>query len=344
MAGLGEYDGIMYQFKGRAKRASGAEGCGKPARTASNGDEMKQHIKKSVASPWRQGLGVLLAVMAPLLPLALAAADPAERPLVVTSIRPLTLIARELAGGDAEVRELLTAGEDPHHVALSPSRRRLLARADLVVWVGPGLEAFLAKPLAGLDAERVLTWLPGGADHGGDHGHLQGTAGDPHVWLDPAATARFARALAGRLARLEPSGAAGFRSRLADFEARLDAVDGGIAGRLAPLGDRVFVAEHAAYGPFLAHYGLQLAGSLSDPSGVALGARNLWGLKGRDDVACVAVERAPGSRLARQLAAQLGVPVVVIDPLGLDVPLARGYAGLLGGMAAGFEECLDSGQ
>src|SRR5690606_40425237 len=96
-----------------------------------------------------------------------AAADPAELLLVVTSIRPLTLIARELAGGDAEVRELLTAGEDPHHVALSSSRRRLLARADLVVWVGPGLEAFLAKPLAGLDAERVLTWLPGGAVLGG---------------------------------------------------------------------------------------------------------------------------------------------------------------------------------
>ena len=308
---------------------------------------MKQYFKKALIAA-RARFQLPLALLAglwlvPAPSVVSAPADPSAKPLVVTTIRPLTLIVRELTGEEADVVELLAAGQDPHHLSLSPSQRRLLGRADPLVWICPGLEAFLAKPVASLDRRAVVTWLPGDLGHGGEQAG-EGVHGDPHIWLDPEATGHFARALAARLAERHPSMAAGIAARLANFEVRLQAADRALAARMAPLQTARFVAEHAAYGPFVERYGLRAAGSLSDPSGVALGARNLLALHERDDLACIAVERAPGSRLARQLAARMGVPLVVIDPLGLGVALEEGYVGLLMALGDGFEDCLASAQ
>lgn len=268
-----------------------------------------------------------------------------ERPLVVATVHPLALIIHQLAGDMLDTVELLAPAQDPHHASLSPSQRRLLGRADLVVWVGPTFESFMARPVASLPEDRVLTWLAGDKNgHHHDSGGHSATAGvhgaDPHIWLDIDATRGFSRQLVARLAARYPDLALPLAQRLVDFERRLDASAALLAGRLQPLQSAAFIAEHAAYGPFVDQFALRLVGSLSDSSGVALGARNLWQLKNHRDIACVVVERPPGSKLARQLARGLDVPVVVIDPLGLEVGLEQGYSALLETVAEGFERCL----
>lgn len=279
-----------------------------------------------------------------------------QRPLVVTTIHPLALIVHELAGDIVDIAELLAPTQDPHYVSLKPSQRRLIGRADLVVWVGPTFESFMARPLASLPQERVLTWLESDSDdgrHSDDHhnsdnhhnsgGHPTHSASggaDPHIWLDLNASRKFGRRLVAHLGARYPDLALPLAQRLAHFEHRLDDSTAALTSRLQPLQRATFVAEHAAYGPFVDQFALQMAGSLSDSSGVAFGARNLRQLTDRDDIACVVVERPPGSKLARQLASGLGVPIVVIDPLGLEVGLEHGYSALLEAMARDFEHCL----
>lgn len=274
-------------------------------------------------------------------PLEHQALAQADRPVIVTSIRPLTLIALQVAGDLIAVKELLSPSQDPHHVSLTVSQRRLIDRADLVVWVGPGLESSLAKPLVSKQKDQVLTWLPAQPGHPSaslNHGH---GANDPHPWLDPDAALAFGRQLSARLASLFPAHATALAQRQQQFETSLADTVKSLEQRLSGLPVRTFIAEHAAYGPFTERFGLASAGSLTDASGVAKGARNLWLLKNQQTAGCVVVERLPGSKMARQLADDLGVPVVAIDPLGLAVPRQLGYQGLLETVASGFETCLN---
>ncbi len=67
---------------------------------------------------------------------------------VVTSVRPLGFIAAAIADGVTPTEVLLPDGESPHDYALSPSDVQRLQSAELVIWVGPEMEAFLTKPLA----------------------------------------------------------------------------------------------------------------------------------------------------------------------------------------------------
>ena len=262
----------------------------------------------------------------------------ASKPQVVVTIRPLAMIVRELVGDRVAIHQLIDAGQDPHHSALQPSRRLLLDQADMVIWVGPSLESFLARPLANFVGERRVTWMTESAHHG--HHHHQVAGEDPHPWLDPHKTLAFSRQLAAVLSARYPALAADIQARLPVVEQQLEQHIAELAERMAPLKDRTFVAEHAAYGSFVAFAGLVEAGSLSDSSGVAQGARNLLALKQSDSVACVAVEQAPGSRLAIQLAAELGVPVVEIDPFGTLLPADARYGDLMNSVAAAFEQCL----
>lgn len=109
-----------------------------------------------------------------------AAAGAGEPPVVAASIKPLQLLARPVMQGVGEPQLLVPPGASPHVYALKPSEARLLGRADLILWIGPSLEGFLAKPLrthgrkarvlAFAEAEGlVLLRARGGHDHH-DHG------------------------------------------------------------------------------------------------------------------------------------------------------------------------------
>ncbi len=91
------------------------------------------------------------------------AASAAEPPRLVASLPPLHGLASAVMEGIGEPDLLVRSGGSEHAYALRPSDARALAAADLVVWVGPGLETFLAKSIASLarpDAVLTLSALP----------------------------------------------------------------------------------------------------------------------------------------------------------------------------------------
>lgn len=106
---------------------------------------------------------------------ALLAALPTQAAEVVTSIKPLQLITAALTEGVTAPELLLPPDGTPHHYALKPSDMRKLVDAKVVIWVGPGLEQFLQKPLSRTEAQ-IVTLLPDGRPH--EHGH---EAADMHA-------------------------------------------------------------------------------------------------------------------------------------------------------------------
>lgn len=85
-------------------------------------------------------------------------------PRVVTSIKPIHSLVAALMQGVGEPTVLLAGNDSPHTFALRPAQARQLNDAQLIFWVGPGLETFLERPLLSLgqNAEVVtLAQAPG---------------------------------------------------------------------------------------------------------------------------------------------------------------------------------------
>lgn len=103
-------------------------------------------------------------------------------PQVVVSIKPVHSLVASIMKGVGEPTLIVEGAASPHTYNLKPSNARALENADVVFWVGHGLEAFLEKPLEALPAKAKvveledapgLVKLPfreGGAFEGHDHG------------------------------------------------------------------------------------------------------------------------------------------------------------------------------
>jgi len=272
-------------------------------------------------------------------------------PKVVATILPLhSLVAAVMAGvGTPDL--MIPGGASPHAYALRPSDTATLAEADVVFWVGEGLEAFLAKPLATLAGRaRVaalaempgLVLLPARAvrDGAGDRG---GSA-DPHVWLDPRNARAAVEAIAATLSAADPSHAETYRRNAAATAARLDRLDRALAARLAPVQDIPFIAFHDALRYFEARYGLTSAGTVVAHPERPPGARRVRALRtevlgGR--VRCVLAEPQFAPALLETLVSGSAARLGTVDPLGADIPPGPGaYFALMEALAAAIVECL----
>lgn len=101
-------------------------------------------------------------------------------------MKPLGFIAAAIADGVTETQVLLPDGASEHDYSLRPSDVKRLQNADLVVWIGPEMEAFMDKSTQSIAANKKVTiaeldgvkpLLITGADDDDDHhGHDHGAA------------------------------------------------------------------------------------------------------------------------------------------------------------------------
>lgn len=266
------------------------------------------------------------------------------KPLIVTTIRPLTLIAEEIAGGTADVRQMLPDTDTEHHYSLRISDRQLLDQADLMVWVGPGLEHFLASSLLTRKPETVITaaLLPAIVWPSTDTQRA-----DYHLWLNPDNAVAIARAISTWLSVRLPEDGAQIADNLRAFEAAQHTAADDIRGGLKDLTANALLVDHDAFGHFVDYFGLHQAGALRGANGLPVGARELNRLFAIDNVRCVVAEPRHRSDRVRRVAEQLGAKVVVIDPLGvagrgeISANIAGGrYAEFMRAIGAQFADCL----
>lgn len=295
----------------------------------------------------------------PLVALLLAGcmASAAAEVRLLTSVKPLQLIAAAVQDGAGAPDVLLPPGASPHHYALRPSDVRALREAALFYWIGPDLEAFLPRVLDGRrQPSLAVQELPGlqlrhfagepaaGKDEH-DHAHRPGSL-DAHLWLLPANARLIAARMASDLAGADPASAARYQANLAAFEARLDELDRRLKARLEKLAGKPYFVFHEAYDYFEAAYGLDHAGVFSVSPDVQPGARQVAQMRQRLQEAgptCVFSEPPLQPRLAQTLSAGLPVRLAELDPLGSTVAVGpQGYEQLLEGLGEGLAGCLEA--
>ena len=84
----------------------------------------------------------------------------ADPPAVVTSIKPVHSLVAGVMQGIGTPALIVEGGGSPHTYSLRPSNARALQGADVIFWIGPGLEAFLDRPIDSLgDTARVVSLM-----------------------------------------------------------------------------------------------------------------------------------------------------------------------------------------
>ncbi|MGE8188363.1 zinc ABC transporter substrate-binding protein [Pseudomonas sp. NPDC086278] len=279
---------------------------------------------------------------------------------VLTSIKPLQLIAAAVQDGVAVPEVLLPPGASPHNYALRPSDVRKVQSVDLVYWIGPDMEGFLPRVLNGRTLPSVAVQdLPGlklrrfaedshshaeDADEH-DHDHRPGTL-DAHLWLSPVNARVIASKMAADLSAADPANAARYQSNLKAFDDRLDALDLRLKARLAGIAGKPYFVFHEAFDYFEDAYGLKHTGVFSVAAEVQPGAQHVAAMRARlQEVGktCVFSEPPLRPRLAETLVAGLPVKLAELDALGGYTPAtAQGYEQVLEKLGNDLAGCLES--
>lgn len=278
-------------------------------------------------------LGMRPAAIVLICALALSACSSTARPAGVRVTATTTQVAdmtRQVAGGRAEVDQILRPGSDPHEYEPRPSDALAVSHARVVLSSGGDVDAWLAGLLraAGGDA-RVVTLIDS-VPRNGD---------DPHWWQDPRNGVLAVAAIRDALVRADPAGAAVYRRNAAAYAARLRELDRAIARCVAqlPPARRELVTSHDSLGYYARRYGFRVVGaaipSLSDqaqPSGAA--SERLVGQIRTLHVPAIFPESALNPKLERAIAREAHARVagaLWADALGPPGSSGATYAGAL---------------
>jgi len=291
--------------------------------------------------------------------LLLVAGPAAAEVSVVASIKPVHALTAAVMQGAGTPHLIVQGGASPHAMSLKPSDARALQGADVVVWVGEGLEAFLEAPLETLAGGAAvvelaeapgLTRLPyreGGAwgehaEHEEDeHDHEDI---DMHLWLDPANAKAMVVAIAAALLAADPDNAGIYTANARSLEHRLDQLAQEIAQDLAPVKDVPFVVFHDAFQYLDTAFGLNNVGSITVNPEQAPGAARLSEIHEKiaaTQARCVFAEPQFEPRLVQVVIEGTGAKTATLDPLGAAIPDgAELYFQMMRENAASLKACL----
>ena len=259
---------------------------------------------------------------------------------ILTTLPAIHSWAVNVAGDPARVENLLPADVGPHDFQFRPSDLRKLAKADLVLVNGLGVDEWLNRALASgasKPGRKVVTvtdglgpllirHLPELEVDGGDKdrhepGHSHGGADappNPHVWLDPRLAQHGVSNILNALVAADPANAEGYTRRATAYLLELEALDREILASMGSLKDRRIVTFHDAFPYFCRRYGLTLTGVIEEVPSVDPSPKYLASLVGvirKSGVRVLFSEPQFNPRLVRRLSEDLHVSVAELDVL-----------------------------
>ncbi|MGI9487156.1 MAG: zinc ABC transporter substrate-binding protein [Geminicoccaceae bacterium] len=284
---------------------------------------------------------------------------------IAATVAPVHSLVAMVTEGIIEPALIVRPGASPHGYALKPSEARALDDADIVFWVGKGLESWMAKAvtsLAGdanvielgeidgilrLDMRESGAWneeAHGETEEHGGHNHEHAGGYDPHFWLDPQNALIWAEAIAEELASADPSNAASYRANAKAAILAIETVAVEIDELLQPVRDKPYAVFHDAYRYFENRFGLQPIGAISLGDADRPGPAGLIEIREaivETGAICIFAEPQFEPRLIETVIEGSDVSIGTLDPIGAGLqPGAELYSELLRRLAVSLADCL----
>lgn len=273
----------------------------------------------------------------------------AAEPRVVVGIKPVHSLVTGLMEGIG-TPELAYGGIGvPYGTAPEKAVVDNMAKADLVIWVGPEVEEGLAAPIAALGGKVLVLELLAASElkilpvKGG-----KDDSRDPFIWLDSRNAMALVDVLADALAAADPDNAGRYLVNRRKVKQSVAHLDRAFEYGFRAVSARPVFLYHDTQQYFAQAYALKAKGSLVRPGDEAPEAAELLGaVTGIRDTgaACLLVERGLPSANAGLIAGGAGVPIVEIDSFATDrVPGPDLYAELMRANFQAISGCAGEGK
>ena len=229
---------------------------------------------------------------------------------VVATTTQVADFATNVGGDRVQVTSLFKPNVDAHDYEPSPADIDAIARADLVVENGAGLETWLHDTVtsSGFGGPVVDTSQ-------GVRLRQVGGEPDPHIWQNPRNAQVMAANIEHALAIADPADGGVFQANLDAYTKQLQALDTEVQRQIDGLANKKLVTNHDAFGYYIDRYGLQFVGSIipSFDTSAELSGRDIRDLVAKikaTKVKAVFSETSLPPRTAETIANEAGVKVV----------------------------------
>jgi manganese/iron transport system substrate-binding protein len=291
-------------------------------------------------------IGMMIALVAILVPMGMAQEDGSRKPVLVASTTQIADFTRQVVGDRCQVRCILAPGADPHTYQPTPEDVKLVLQADLCLENGLHLEGKnWMGTLAGDAGKPILTCTDGIAPIKIE---AQGQSlPDPHAWFSIRNVAVYVNNLVKGVTRLDPAGKSDYEARAALYLNQLRILDAWTREQVnrIPIEQRILVTSHDAFNYFCREYRFNQANDYlslapvgwSTGSEVGAGMTPQRRIKVVDNLKktgarAVFVETSVNPKLIREIAHEAGVRVgglLYSDSMGEAGSAGESYIGMM---------------
>lgn len=208
-----------------------------------------------------------------------SASEADTRPLIATTVSPITSIAASIAGDCARIEGIVPEGTNSHTFEPSPQVAELLSNADLILVNGlkledPTIDMAQTNKKESTQIVEIGTLVLPEADYIYDFSFPKEEGKpNPHLWTDPGYAIKYAGVIRDQLSELDPDCAANYAANFATFEQQANELAAAVSAdqQSVPAGNLKLLTYHDAYAYFAKDFGWTVVGALqpndfADPS------------------------------------------------------------------------------
>ena len=248
--------------------------------------------------------------------------SPPGAPKVLAAESFLADIAQQIAGDRLTVDTLIPSGIDPHAFEPTPQDVTTIAKSDVLIINGGGLEeAWLQRVLDNAGGQRAVVVASQGLEtrqpQPGEPPRDETGNVDPHFWLNPINVITYVSNIRDALIQADPEGRAVYSSNAQAYVAQLHALDQWIQEQVQtiPPAQRKIITNHESFGYYADRYNFKIVGtvipsfsSLASPSAQQMA--DLIDRIRQSGARVIFLETGANPQLADQIAQETGIQVV----------------------------------
>jgi manganese/iron transport system substrate-binding protein len=182
-------------------------------------------------------------------------------PKVVVTNTVLCDLTKQIAANTVNTICIIAAGSDPHIYQITPTDRKSIEEAKLILYGGYNLEPELIKtikstsnPALKIAVNEVAVPQPNEFAEDGK------STIDPHIWHNAKYGVKIAETIAANLAKIAPTRAATYQQNTNKLTAQIGQIDVWIKSQIAtiPPAKKILFTTHDALGYYGTAYGLPI--------------------------------------------------------------------------------------
>jgi zinc transport system substrate-binding protein len=256
--------------------------------------------------------------------------DGSARMVILTSFAPVHCFASNVAGDVADVSVLVPPNAGPHDYSFSPGDIQKIAKADVLVINGAGLENWLQRGIrsagrkdllvvdtsAGIQLITGLEVRPLPGVHSEPDPDAGGT--NPHIWLSPINAIKQVENIRDALVSRDPANAEIYRANAAKYTRQLQGLDTEIRAATRSFPNRNLITFHDTFPYFARDYGFNVVATFEEFPGKEPSPRAIEQLRktiADGNVGALFSEPQYSPKAMQIIGNEFKVPVVQLDPM-----------------------------